>query len=268
MIAKKILDVLISDGVKSIAFCPYLEQMFDSMRSVYEEAVKRGLDTSLYFIPWYTKDSIGDFEITDDVEIPKQEYIVLHNPFDYYNLITSVHPYFYSDNLVKMGKKIIYIPYHTGNMEKHVIKLPVAKNAEYIFCAEGDEENIKAVYPDKKVYAFGSPKKDLLTKKHGKEVMLCASLMPLVYDPKGRIEKYKEILSMRKMLFRPHPLTESGLRAMNPAGLPLWEEFIKGIDCDRDPDLERSLSRCRKIYTDSPSILELWQETGLPYEWI
>ena len=261
--------MLIRDqGKISIAFCPYQETMFDCMESVYHEAVKRGLDAVVHYIPWYTKDVSGFFDYNPDCEIPTQEWIVLHSPFDSYNRITSVHPAFYSDNLVRLGKKIIYIPYHTGGMEDHTITMPVARNAEYIFCCETDGERIKAVYPDKKVYAFGSPKKDLLSRKPGKNVMLCASLMPLVYDPAGRIEKYKEILSKRKMLFRPHPLTESGLMSMNPAGLDLWREFIKGVEVDGEKSLEKSLSKCRKIYTDSPSIKDLWIEPGLPYEWI
>lgn len=266
MIGERIIDTLIKEqGRIDIAFCPYLESMFDCMESVYHAAVKRGLNCEIQYIPWYTK---GCFD-GEKTHLPPQTWVVLHNPFDGYNRVTSVHPAFYSDNLVKNGKRIIYIPYHTGRIDDTVKHLPVVQNAEYIFCADREEEKaLLRLYPGKRVFGYGSPKKDLIRGiEHGEKAILCSSLMPVINDPAGRIEKYREILN-DDMIFRPHPLTEPGFLTMNPAGLPLWLDFIKTVNIDTEKNLEISLKRCKMLYTDSPSIFELWQETGMPYEWI
>lgn len=46
-----------------------------------------------------------------DFEAQRQDEIYIHNGYDSYNIVTSVRPFFYSDNLKKFTDCLIYIPY-------------------------------------------------------------------------------------------------------------------------------------------------------------
>lgn len=43
------------------------------------------------------------------------DMIFIHNPYDKYNYVTSVHPFFYSKNLKQFTEQLIYIPYFILN---------------------------------------------------------------------------------------------------------------------------------------------------------
>ena len=115
---------------REIAFFPYKASMWDSLESVYLKE-KEDPDCDVYCVP------IPYFELNQDKslgvmhyegnEFPKnieiidwQSYnfegrrpdsIYIHNPYDNWNLVTSVHPRFYSNNLKKYTDELVYIPY-------------------------------------------------------------------------------------------------------------------------------------------------------------
>ena len=37
--------------------------------------------------------------------------IFIHNPYDEYNRVTRIHPFFYASNLKKYTEMLVYIPY-------------------------------------------------------------------------------------------------------------------------------------------------------------
>ncbi len=41
----------------------------------------------------------------------RPDEIYIHNGYDNWNLVTSVHPRFYSENLKQYTDKLVYIPY-------------------------------------------------------------------------------------------------------------------------------------------------------------
>lgn len=115
---------------KEIVFFPYKASMWDSLESVYL-AAKEDPDCDAYCvpIPYYDLNSDHSFvefhyeggeypkniKITDwkdyELEERKPDVIYIHNPYDNYNAVTSVHPRYYSANLKKYTQELVYIPY-------------------------------------------------------------------------------------------------------------------------------------------------------------
>lgn len=115
---------------KEIVFLPYKASMWDSLESVWKKADADPDCTAIVIpIPYYDKNPDGSFKevhyegnqypsnvpIVDfndyDFENRHPDEIYIHNPYDEYNLVTSVHPFFYCEHLKEMTDKLIYIPY-------------------------------------------------------------------------------------------------------------------------------------------------------------
>ncbi len=113
-----------------VVFLPYKASMWDSMESVWRAAdAEPGCDAYVIPIPYYDKKPDGSFEafhyeggmypdyvpITDyrDYQFAQRQpdIIFIHNPYDEYNYLTSVHPFFYARNLKPFTEKLVYIPY-------------------------------------------------------------------------------------------------------------------------------------------------------------
>lgn len=114
---------------KEIVFLPYKASMWDSLESVWRAANEdEDCDAYVVPIPYYDKNPDGTvkewhYEIDQyPKDIPVMDYrdydlnrrpdmIFIHNPYDEYNLVTSVHPLFYSGELKKYTDRLVYIPY-------------------------------------------------------------------------------------------------------------------------------------------------------------
>lgn len=158
---------------KEIAFFPYKASMWDSLESVYL-AAKEDPDCDVYCvpIPYYDKKPDRSFgqmhyegreypkniEVIDwktyNFEEREPDVIYIHNPYDDWNLVTSVHPRFYSFNLKKHTEKLVYIPYFVlGEIEpheqekiekmKHFCFLPGIINADKVIV---QSENMRQIY--------------------------------------------------------------------------------------------------------------------------
>lgn len=194
---------------KEVVFLPYKASMWDSLESVYL-AAKADLDCDAYCvpIPYYTLNpdhSLGEMhyegdeypariEITDwqeyDFEERRPDVVYIHNGYDNWNLVTSVHPKFYSENLKKCTDKLVYIPYFVldeidpDNKQaveamKHFCFMPGIINADKVILQSEDmkkiyiNEYLKAAkehglqgkhldreYLEQKFLGLGSPKYD------------------------------------------------------------------------------------------------------------
>lgn len=111
-------------------FLPYKASMWDSLESVWMKARDdENCEDFVIPIPYFERDDKGALKqmyyegnqypdyvpITDfqkfDFEGVHPDEIYIHNPYDNGNYVTSVHPFFYTDNLKKFTDKLIYIPY-------------------------------------------------------------------------------------------------------------------------------------------------------------
>lgn len=115
---------------KEVVFIPYKASMWDSLESVWRAAdADAECDAYVVPIPYYDKNPDGslkewhyeideypkDVPVVDyreyDFEERHPDIIYFHNPYDNYNLVTSVEPFFYTENLRKYADKLVYIPY-------------------------------------------------------------------------------------------------------------------------------------------------------------
>lgn len=202
---------------KEVVFFPYKASMWDSLESIYLAAkADPGCDAYCVPIPYYTLNpdhSLGEMhyegnvrpdgtpieypegiEITDwqeyDFEERKPDAVYIHNGYDNWNLVTSVHPRFYSGNLKKYTDKLVYIPYfvldeidpdneQVVEAMKHFCFMPGIINADKVIVQSEDmkkiyvSEYLKAAkehglqgkhldreYLEQKILGLGSPKYD------------------------------------------------------------------------------------------------------------
>ena len=157
---------------KEVVFLPYKASMWDSLESIYLAAKEDpNCDAYCIPIPYYDKNPDGSFrelhyegaEYPDFVTITSEEYdfekrkpdaIYIHNPYDNFNLVTSVHPFFFSKNLKQFTDMLVYIPYFIlneidpDNQEaidgmKHFIWTPGVINADKVVV---QSEKMKRIY--------------------------------------------------------------------------------------------------------------------------
>lgn len=183
-------------------FLPYKASMWDSLESIWK-AAEEDLDCTAIVmpIPYYDKRPDGslaemhyetdlfppDVPVTPydayDFEARHPDIIFIHNPYDDENLVTSVHPFFFSKNLKQYTDELVYVPYFiqeeidpsnqaaVSKME-HFCILPGVVNSDYVIV---QSEAMRQVYVDvlvkytseevrshwqKRILGLGSPKVD------------------------------------------------------------------------------------------------------------
>ncbi len=115
---------------KEVVFLPYKASMWDSLESVWRAAdADPDCDAYVIPIPYYDKNPDGSFREMHyegthfpkdvpvtfyqdyDFEKRRPDVVFIHNPYDEFNFVTSVDPFFYSRNLKQYTDKLVYIPY-------------------------------------------------------------------------------------------------------------------------------------------------------------
>ena len=115
---------------KTVNYFPYKASMWDSLERVWKAFCKdKEWNRLVMPIPYLNKNEDGslgelqyegsefpaDVPITDwqqySLEEEHPDIIFIHNPYDQYNYVTTVHPYFYASRIKKFTNKLVYIPY-------------------------------------------------------------------------------------------------------------------------------------------------------------
>lgn len=138
---------------REAVFLPYKASMWDSMESVWQAAdADPDCDAYVIPIPYFDKNPDGSFRAmhyeadlftTDipvikydefDFEVHQPDMIFIHNPYDNINFVTSIHPFFYSENIKKFTDCLVYIPYYAtaGGMSEGQSLCPVYAYVDYI----------------------------------------------------------------------------------------------------------------------------------------
>ena len=191
----------IPNSKKEVVFLPYKASMWDSLESVWKAADEDPeCDAYVIPIPYYDKNPDGSFKemhyegdlypdyvpVTNwqeyDFATRKPDAIFIHIPYDGGNMVTSVHPFFYSKNLKQFTDKLVYIPYFvapniltktlcvtSGSMNADLVVVQSEEiRQNYIDCFQQvlKDEDSKKVYEylKNKIVALGSPKLEKATK--------------------------------------------------------------------------------------------------------
>lgn len=223
---------------KEVVFFPYKASMWDSLESVYL-AAKEDPECDAYCvpIPYYDRNpdrSLGqmhyegneypkNIEVIDwqsyNFEERKPDVIYIHNPYDDWNLVTCVHPRFFSSNLKKYTEKLVYIPYFvlqeiepddqgTIDQMKHFIWTPGVINAdkvivqsekmkqiyvnEYLKAAQANGlqgNHLNRKYLEEKFLGLGSPKIDKVLNTKKEDLEIPEEWLKIIQKPDGSWKK-------------------------------------------------------------------------------
>ncbi len=216
---------------KEAVFLPYKASMWDSLESVWKAADEDpDCDAYVIPIPYLDKNPDGSFrEVHYEAElypsyVPITKYdefdfgehrpdmIFFHNPYDAANFVTSVHPFFYSDNLKQFTDKLVYIPYFVlddidpDNEEgvkgiKHFCTVPGVFNADKVIV---QSENMRQIYInvltnetgentrgiwEEKILGLGSPKYDKVTNIRKEDLEIPAEWLKIIEKQDGSRKK-------------------------------------------------------------------------------
>lgn len=271
---------------KTVVFLPYKASMWDSLESVWRVASQdKEWECLVIPIPYFNKNddgSIGEMEY-EGREFPsyvpivdwrnyalEQEHpdvILIHNPYDQYNFITMVHPYFFASKLKDYTEKLVYIPYfiHQNEVVKeHYCVLPGTLYADAIILQSdrvreqyiktfeaGLPELVEKLGKDvieQKFLALGSPKMDILEMNdtgipdgwkpflaQGRKVLFFNTHLSGLMKQKSEnfLKKLEWVFGFFKnredvvLLWRPHPLMIETAKSANPEAIEPYLRLVE-----------------------------------------
>ena len=216
---------------KEAVFLPYKASMWDSLESIWM-AANDDPDCEAFVIPipYFDKNPDGSFKemhyegdqypkyvpITKynefDFETHHPDMIFIHNCYDEYNLVTSVHPFFFTMNLRKFTDQLIYVPYFLlGEIKpdekekiegmKHFCTTPGVVNSDYVVVQSPD---MRQIYIDvlceqfgvstrllweKKILGLGSPKVDKVLNTKKEDLIIPEEWLKIIQKPDGSWKK-------------------------------------------------------------------------------
>ena len=219
------------DDKKQVVFLPYKVSMWDSLESVWKAAdADPNCDAHVIPIPYFDRNPDGSFreahyegdQYPNDVPIVSwQEYdiaaehpdvIYIHNPYDEFNLVTSVHPAYYSKELKKHTDELVYIPYFVlkeiepddqiavKGME-HFCTVPAVVYADKVIV---QSEKMRQIYInvmsktmgedtrkiwEKKILGLGSPKVDKVLNTRKDDLLIPEDWLRIIEKPDGSQKK-------------------------------------------------------------------------------
>lgn len=339
------IKVDIPDGRIRVVFMPYKASMWDSFESVWK-VVDKDEECEAYVvpIPYFDKNPDGSLGVMHDekydfpkyvpivdwesydLELEHPDIIFFHNPYDEGNIVTSVHPNYYSAELKKCTDMLVYIPYFVcpGNVREHYCKTLGVYNADKVIVQDGkvcntykrvwvnsildmqdemtDREKMKykqelEEIAEKKFLGLGSPKLDKAFLNDNKVYEIPSEWRKLMGEGEfkkkvillnlhistimqGREENFfgdiDRVFDMFRnnrevvLWWRPHPLMEATINAMNPKVKERYQNVVRryceegwGI-YDDSPDFDRAVNMADAYYGDRSSVVEIFRNAGKP----
>lgn len=274
-IFKKILYQIHEVAVKKeVVFFPYNASMWDCMESIWI-ASDKDPDVEVYVvpIPYYERNSQGmavteKYEgkkfppyvpITDyhmyNLEQHKPDIAYIHNPFDQFNNVASVHPDYYSYELKKNILKVVYVPYFITDGAVYFTHrdLPAYYHVDNIVVqSEKIIDSFAATIKRDKFLPVGNPIVDRIINleknkpeipdswkqmlpngldfAEKKVVMFNTSISMMMRERESFLDKIEYMINVFLendeviMVWRPHPLMHATLQAM---GDELYSRFLR-----------------------------------------
>lgn len=297
-------------GKYRVVFLPYKADMWDSLESIWKACREdENCECDVVPIPYFEFNrSENKWEprydgkrFPADVTITSYEYYRLeemqpdiayiHNPYDDCNYVTTVHPAFYSKELKKHVRKLVYVPYYVncGRISTVQAMLPAYVNMDYMVVQSQEaKDTCKGQFYYDKVLPLGSPKFDKVILKcqnnshrlygeNKKTLMLNTTINDILNYEEillkklwylfGLMEQRKEI----GLVWRPHPLLEATIKSMRPELLTKYQELMnyfveKNIGVlDKDGDISNTIAAVDGyIGSAASSVINLFEVCGKP----
>ncbi|NLZ92749.1 MAG: hypothetical protein GX922_01835 [Firmicutes bacterium] len=315
-------DIKITKRKKlKIVFFPYKITMWDSLETVYEAFAKdENCEVRVVPIPYYqlTQDKDKAIPMYEgdrfparipichyskyDIKKEKPDIVFLHNIYDQYNTLTRVYPEYFTANIRKYAKMLIYVPYHIPPLfypygRNTTYMIPTLKYVDKVIVI-GDfvkKAAIKDGIPESKVLSLGSPKIDSMVNslKHKVSVpseweekikdktvyVLDTGCLYFANDPFSRIEEITNIFNITNLykdtvlIWRPHPLTKASIIRYVPQLLNYYNELIEhnikaenkfynNVILDETDDYKSALSVSDALISTGGSLIGAYLLTG------
>lgn len=330
---KTILDMKLAETEQSIikdikvrlevVFMPYKASMWDSLESVWKAAEEDpNCDAYVVVIPYYDRNpdrSMGEYHYEgeffpdyvrvthyDEYDFAKRrpDVIYFHNPYDQYNLVTSVDPRFYSSELKKCTDCLVYIPYYVlpkrvtadfvntngvFNADKVIVQGNLYRDDYIDILKENYPENIL----QNKIISFGSPKIDKIIRYmksetdiseewkreiDGRKVIFLNTNVSLILNNSEKFidNLYRMFAAFKRhndefvVLWREHPLSIGTIKSMRPN---LLEDYIKAKEYfinehigffDNNPDAYEAIKVSDCYFGSGGSLTVIYAVTGKP----
>lgn len=271
---------------REVVFLPYKASMWDSMESIWEAADRDpDCDTYVVPIPYYDKNpdgSPGNMHYEGELfpaEVPivgyeaydfkkrRPDVVYIHNPYDHCNYVTSIHPYFYSDQLKQFTEMLVYIPYCISGYTYHPEKMDVCRtpgiiNSDIIIL---QSDSLKQVYiqhgiEEDKLLVMGNPKVDAVVNKccyqeipeswarkcAGRKCVLLNTSISTFLNTKEGVRNIRnmiqDITASREvfLIWRPHPLLKATVASMRPEQIEEYCELEAWITSSEDVEMDVS----------------------------
>lgn len=216
---------------REVVFLPYKASMWDSLESVWKAADEDpNCDAYVIPIPYYDKNPDGSFKemhyegdqypeyvpVTHYEEYDfggrKPDVILIHNPYDEFNHVTSVHPFFYTKNLKQFTQMLVYIPYFvlseiSPDNEQRVKAMEHFCTLPGVFYADRtivQSENMRTIYInvltetfgadsrrtwETKILGLGSPKMDKVLNTGREDIEIPEDWLKIIQKPDGSYKK-------------------------------------------------------------------------------
>ncbi len=214
-------------------FLPYKASMWDSLESIWKAADEDpDCDTYVIPIPYYDKNPDGSFREmhyegnqypdyvpvtpyeTFDFAKHRPDMIFIHNPYDNYNHVTSVHPFCYSKNLKQFTEQLVYVPYYILNEIRaddqeraenieHFCNVPAVIYADKVIVQSEDmkkiyvnamlkllgEDVFDRSYWERKILGLGSPKVDKVLNTGKEDLEIPPEWKRVIQKPDGSFKR-------------------------------------------------------------------------------
>lgn len=290
-----------------VVFFPYKSSMWDSLESIWRAAEEdSNCECYVIPIPYYEKDNenmVFKYEGADfpqdvpiinyqnyKLEVEKPDVVYIHNPYDEYNHVSSIHPDYYSERLKKYAQILVYVPYYVtgGRVSDNHKMLSVYRNMDYMIVQSAlfKDGFVDAPFYDK-VIPLGSPKFDRVIKKCEETKVSGVHTIPTLFlntsincflsDGELQIKKLQWLFEKIKMhkdiklIWRPHPLLEATIKTLRPSlyfmYMELKEYFKKGNigELDYSPDITAAIAKSDGyIGETASSVVHLFVAAGKP----
>lgn len=224
-----IIEQIPEDKIEMVFF-PYKASMWDSLESVWRAAAEDPeCDAYVVPIPYFERNQQGELAVMhyegdqfpDDVPVVhymdynlverKPDVAFIHNPYDQYNHVTSVHPAYYVRELKKYVRKVAYIPYFVSpepnpdsievqKQKRGFVVEPGVTDTDLVFVQSEDMKrlyvnilekeipNVNRKYWEAKIFGLGSPKLDRVHSTKRNDDLLSNGWHSLIYNS-NRIRK-------------------------------------------------------------------------------